>query len=252
MNKFKEIEAFYKISWQKLLRKLHLIQRMSCPQISEKFQQDMGIDYTSRAVQRWLKKFSYLRQHDEALRNRVITGRMDYSQRQLDYEARHIDYAGREKKKGNLWASGLAKLLRNKGDTSRLSKTLGQSDGSEISAWKNLRRKVSPEYQEKICAYFGLDKEAIFTENKSFDIPIKITKSHINQKAFLRKQGYRYAANLKKLLYKRRLTLSDLADKLEKPIASMSKWASKKGLVSPVDQQRVEKILRYSNQEIFR
>lgn len=52
--KYKEIEAFYKTEWRKLLRKFYILQRMSSYEIAERLQLDMGIAYTYRAVELWL------------------------------------------------------------------------------------------------------------------------------------------------------------------------------------------------------
>ncbi|MDD5196087.1 MAG: helix-turn-helix transcriptional regulator [Candidatus Omnitrophica bacterium] len=250
MQKYKDIEAFYRIEWKKLLRKFYLIKRMSSYEIAEKIQDDMGMNYTYRAVELWLEKFGFIRTHAEALKNSLLMGRKDYSNRKIDYEVRFVDYAARDKKRGYLWAIGLKKLLTNKGDTLSLARALG-SENIDISDWKNLRHRVSPEYQEKICAYFGFNKLQIFSENKVFDIPKIYFGSGINKKYKLREQGYRYATNLKKIIYGKHLSINDLADKLGKPYTSVSRWISGKHLVAPTEQARIENILRVSADQIF-
>lgn len=249
--KYKEIEAFYKIEWRKLLRKFYVLQRMSSYEIAERIQQDTGINYTYRAVELWLVRFGFIRNHVEALRNRVLTGRMDYSRRKLDYESRFIDYYSRDKERGYLWAIGLRTLLKNKGDVKRIAKILGCSYDS-VSSWKNLRCRVSPEYQEKICAYFGLDKEKIFSEIKTFDVRQYFEGKKINQKQRLINQGYRYAEHLREVMYQRGITVGELAEKLGKPYVSVSRWISGKHLVSPIEQQRVASILKVSIDTIFK
>ena len=126
--KFKYIEAFYKTDWEELLRSFRVKDRMSSFEIAEKIQRDTGIDYTYRQIQNWLKKFDILRTHGEALKNRVLTGRMDYSRRKLDYQGRFIDYAARDKIQGYLWATGLNVLLRNRGATKRMSEVKNARD----------------------------------------------------------------------------------------------------------------------------
>jgi hypothetical protein len=224
---------------------------MSSYEIAERLQTDMGIDYTYRAVELWLVKFGFMRSHAKALRNRVLTRRMDYSQRKLDYETRSIDYYSRDKEIGYLWAIGLRVLLKNKGDTTRLAKALGCGDISSVSAWKNLRRRVTPEYQEKICVYFGVDKGKIFSENKTFDIEKLNTGNKVNHKTRLRNQGYKYATHLQGIMYKKRISIGELGEKMNKPRISISRWISGKHLVSPVDQGRVANILRATEGKIF-
>ena len=249
--KYKEIEVFYRIEWSKLLRKFYVLQKMSSYEIAERIKLDTGIDYTYRAIQKWLVKFGFIRSHDKALKNRVLTGRMDYSQRALDYKSRSIDYYSRDKDRGYLWAIGLKKMLKNKGDTTRLAKALGNNDIGSVSNWKNLRYRVTPEYQEKICAYFGLAKEQIFSEIKTFDVRKATIEHRVDHKTRLINQGYKYATCLRKVMYKKRFSVNDLAKKLGKPYVSISRWLSENHLVSPADQQKVIDTLQIPSDQIF-
>jgi hypothetical protein len=247
--KFKYIESFYNMEWEELISAFHLKDRMSSFEIAEKIRQDTGIEYTYRQVQKWLKKFGILRSHGEALKNRVLTGRMDYSKRKTDYQGVFIDYDSRDRARGYLWANGLSGMLKNKGDTTRLAHALGLTVG-DVSDWKLLRHRVSVDYQEKICAYFGLDKTRIFSETKAFNYPKKSGKGVNQRKRFIQK-GYRYAKGLKDVLYLRGISMTDLAEKLNKPLESISKWLSRGGLISPVDQERIKNILGMPCEEVF-
>jgi len=248
--KFKYIEAFYKTEWQELLHTFHVKDRMSSFEISEKIQRDTGIEYTYRQIQNWLRKFEILRTHGEALKNRVLTGRMDYSRRKLDYQGRFIDYGARDKGYGYLWAVGLKTILRNKGDTKRLAEALGL-DGSDVSDWKNLRHRVSIEYQDRICAYLGMDKTQVFAEVKIGSYPKQRGTGYIfDHRKRLIKKGYKYGPGLKESMYEKGISICDLADKLAKPRTSVSRWISG-ALISPVDQERVKNILGISKDMIF-
>ena len=248
--KYHDIEAFYRMEWKRLLRKFYVIQKMSSYEIAEKIRQDVRIDYTYRAVQLWLVKFGFIRNHVKALKNRVLTGRMDYSQRKFDYNGRFIDYGLRDRGRGYLWAIGLRRLLRNKGDTTRLANALGFPDLGSVSDWKNLRHKVSPGYQELICSCFGIDPNQIFSEVATFTVPKLGVGGLIDHKTRLIQQGYRYATNPREIMYKKRISINNLANRLGKPRTSISRWIHGV-LVSPVEQCRVENILRVSKDKIF-
>lgn len=247
--KFKDIEAFYRTDWKELLSTFHLKDRLSSFEIAERIQQDVGIEYTSRAIRKWLKKFGILRSHEEALKNRVLTGRMDYSQRKLDYFGRFIDYAARDRARGYLWGIGLKGLLRKKGDTIRLARTVGVGLGL-VCSWKYLRHRVSVEYQERICAYFGIDRLRIFSEVKTTDFPKQGSYGISNQSKRLVKNGYLYAPGLKETMYAKGISIQDLCDRLNKPQASVSGWLAGR-LVSPVDQERIKRILGDPCDKVF-
>lgn len=249
-KKYHEIEAFYKMEWRKLLRKFYVLKQMSSYEIAERISFDTGIDYTYRAVELWLAKLGFIRTHEKALRNRVLTGRMDYSRRKYVYSERYIDYYSRDKERGYLWAIGLRNLLKNKGDTVRLAKALGCCLKS-ASSWKNLRQRVTPEYQGRICAYFGVEKEKIFSEIKTFDVEKMKGGKVTNMKVVLRNMGYRKVTHLRELMYKKRVTINELGDKMNLPRTSISRWLTKKHLVSPVNQQRIANILKISPDKIF-
>lgn len=249
-TKYQWIEASYGKDWKTILQDFHLKCRMSSYEISEKILADTGIDYSYRQVQRWLDKFGILRHRAEALKNRVMTGRMDYAKRKLDYEGRFIDYDARDRTRNYLWAVGLSKLLPSFEDIIRLAKALGCSR-EMIYLWKNLRHRVSSEYQDRICSYFGLDRLMIFSDKKTFDVPKKQIKCNTNGKKRLMANGYRYATHLQDIMYQKDISISDLAEKLNKPYPSISRWIRGLHLVSPTDQARVERILKVSADRIF-
>lgn len=249
--KWKEIEDLYYKTMKEILKEFHVKGRMSSYEIAEKIERDTGIPYSYRQIQRWLKKYGLLRTHSQALRHRVLTGRMDYSKRKLDYAGRYIDYDARDKARGYKWAIGLKRRLRHRGDTLRLARSLGGED-IDVSDWQNLRYRVSPEYQEKVCAYFGVDNNEIFSYTKTRDVPKNRDKyrKHNHRKPLIRR-GYLYATNLEDKMYAIGVTKQELADRLNKPLPSISRWAKGDKLVSPTEQARVENILRIPAKLIF-
>lgn len=247
--KSKYIEGFYRTGWEELLKTLYLKDGMSSYEIAERIHQDTGIEYTSRAVRKWLLKLGILRDHAEALKNRVLTGRMDYAKRKTDYKGIFIDYGAMWRQRGLLWAAGLKDLLKNKGDTKRLAGAIG-ADPTEVSCWKYLRRRVSFEYQEKICSYFGFEKSKIFSETKNLEYPKFFVGKGVDQRKWFIKRGYCYAPELKAALYAKGRSLSDLAQDLNKPMHTISKWCSG-GLISPADQERIKRFLKDPCDKVF-
>lgn len=82
---------------------LYLVQGMSQYEIKQKFN-DLFINVrgrpiTGNSIQRVVCKYRALRRDDDAVRLRVIRGRMDYNKRNIDYGKRKIDYVMREQKK---------------------------------------------------------------------------------------------------------------------------------------------------------
>lgn len=125
------------------------------------------------------------------------------------------------------------------------------SENIDVSDWKNLRRRVSSEYQEKICSYFSLDKSHIFSEIKTFEIPKMYIGAGINRRECLIRKGYRYATHLKNIMYEGGISITDLAIRLNKQRVSISRWISGIRMVSPEDQQRIANILQVPSHRIF-
>ena len=127
-HKFRDVEALYNRDWKDLLRDWYIKSKMSSYEICEKIEKETGVIFSDRHLRRWLSKFDLIRNHAESLKNRVMTGRMDYSKRNLDFQTRYIDYDARDKQRGYRWAVGLQRLLLSLGEMETPNEFGGNTD----------------------------------------------------------------------------------------------------------------------------
>jgi hypothetical protein len=78
-SKIKDIEAFYKQSFDSLLNAFYQIDEMSGIEIALKFLKESGIKLTPRAIQRRLNELGISRDKKDSFRLAIKKGRMDYS-----------------------------------------------------------------------------------------------------------------------------------------------------------------------------
>ena len=77
-SKIKDIEIFYKQSFDSLVRDYYLVKEMSSIEIANKFLKDSGIKLTPRAIQRRLQALGISRAKRDSFRLAIRKGRMDY------------------------------------------------------------------------------------------------------------------------------------------------------------------------------
>lgn len=98
-----ELELRFNKPFEKIAREWHITQKLSAIAIQELLSDEYKMYISARDTQRWLGEMGIIRSHIKALRNRVVTGRMNYSARSIDYSKRIIDYVKiQENKKRNI------------------------------------------------------------------------------------------------------------------------------------------------------
>lgn len=231
---------------------LYHCEGMSADEIKEKFG-DFFINHRAKSLSRRgtlnvIRKYNLSRSQEDSMFHRAAKGRMHYESRSL--KNRVVDYVARDKERGYLWANGLSGFLIKKGDISAYAIKIG-CDVKSLSAWKNLRHRVSIEYQKKICNVLKIDSKKIFSEIKAKEVPKLFVGAAVDHRKPLIERGYRYATYLKEKLYQKGISTVELAKMLGKPQPSVSRWGRGLNLVSPKEQDRVAKILELSKSDIF-
>jgi hypothetical protein len=98
-----ELELRFNKPFEEIAKEWHITRKLSAIAMQELLLNEYKMYISSRDMQRWLGKLGIIRSHIKALRNRVVTGRMDYSKRNIDYSKRAIDYARiQENRKKNI------------------------------------------------------------------------------------------------------------------------------------------------------
>lgn len=82
-----------------LLKRLHKIDGLTAPAVKELLFNKYQIYIHIRHLNRIMREMGILDTHSEALRKRVVSGRMDFTKRHIDYSTRKIDYKLRYKRK---------------------------------------------------------------------------------------------------------------------------------------------------------
>lgn len=85
------------------LARLHHDERMTAPAIKEHLAEKYQIEIGNRHLTLIMRDMGILNTNLEALRKRIVTGRMDYSKRKINYKKRKIDYTRRERLKKDGW-----------------------------------------------------------------------------------------------------------------------------------------------------
>ena len=98
-----ELELRFNKPFEKIAKEWHISRKLSAIAMQELLLTEYKMHISARDMQRWLGKLGIIRSHIKALRNRVVMGRMKYSERNIDYSKRVIDYAKiQENKKNNI------------------------------------------------------------------------------------------------------------------------------------------------------
>jgi len=98
-----ELELRFNQPFEEIAKEWHITQKLSAIAMHERLLSEYKMQISARDMQRWLGELGIIRSHIKALRNRVVTGRMNYSERNTDYSKRAIDYAKiQENKKKNI------------------------------------------------------------------------------------------------------------------------------------------------------
>jgi len=98
-----ELELRFNKPFEEIAREWHITRKLSAIAMQELLIAEYKMYISPRDMQRWLGKLGIIRSHIKSLRNRVVTGRMDFSTRNTDYTKRVIDYAKiQENKKKNI------------------------------------------------------------------------------------------------------------------------------------------------------
>ncbi len=71
----------------------YINERMSAKEIAEQIENKYKKPISRQTVHFFIKKNFSTRRHSESMRNRVVTGRMNYKDLKIDYDKREIDYA---------------------------------------------------------------------------------------------------------------------------------------------------------------
>lgn len=254
-NRYLEIEDFYNRDLRSLLKEWYVQEKMSSYEISEKILKEAGITFADRQLRRWLNKFGFCRTHAQSLRNRVITGRMDFQKRKPMKE-RFIDYDKRDYgKRGELWAIHLKDLMAATLYTNRsLAAEIGCHEDM-VSYWKNKRHKVSQYYQQRILEVFQVAKEEIFSVQKGGEIPRLGQGTSWDVRGKLMGLGWRnFLPNIKAILYKQaEKTIQDIAKALdlEATRPHVSDAFNSKKLVSPRHQAEIARIFKMPVGQLF-
>ena len=255
-NKYCEIENAYNRDMRSLLAEWYVQGKMSSYEICEKIEKETGLAFSDRQLRRWLNKLGFCRTHTQSLRNRVITGRMDYGKRKPMTE-RFIDYDKRDyEKRGQLWAIHLKDFMAATLYTNiRMAAELG-CDESMVGYWKNKRHKVSKIYQEKILDVFRVSSEEIFSLQKGEIVPrLGPGAPGNNIKGRLIGLGWRnFQPDIKSVLYGRtEQTIQDVAKALglEGTRPHVSKAFNSKKLVSPRHQLEISAIFKMPVGQLF-
>ena len=83
-----ELELRHKKPFYTIMKDWYVTRRMSSIEIQQLLQNQYRFRISSREITRWLNELGLMRSFVQAMRNRVVTGRMDYSQREISLRTR--------------------------------------------------------------------------------------------------------------------------------------------------------------------
>jgi len=129
-----EITANTGMNAYDFLNEMHNVKFMTVPAISEYLYNKYQITFPKRHINLVMRDWGILDTQIKANRKRVITGRMNYSQRIIDYKNRVINYKLRERrKKAGIEAEHKFLLIRASDDLRKIIKSLCKKHKKTIS-----------------------------------------------------------------------------------------------------------------------